>query len=109
MKKKDEEKRMEAHHQMLLSRIIASADGEAGLLHEITKPSAGRGGMQIQKEEWLLEKAARVNKAMTGVECDGFHAKSCSGFDKRKRRRSGGILGAVWEMAAEKLAQHCFS
>ena len=51
MKKKDEEKRMEAHHQMLLSRIIASAHGEAGLLQEITKPSAGRGGMQNQKEE----------------------------------------------------------
>ena len=87
MKKKDEEKRMEADHQKLVSRMIASDDGGArlaaqdhetdslerrsaeseggrrrcqgvrsaeggtGLLHEITKPTAWRGGVQILKEE----------------------------------------------------------
>ena len=51
MKKKDEEKRMEADREKFVNRMIASADGEAGLLHKITKPTALRGGMQILKEE----------------------------------------------------------
>ena len=51
MKKKDEEKRMELEHQKLVSSMIKSAEGGTGLLHNITKPTAGRGGVQILKEE----------------------------------------------------------
>ena len=51
MKKKDEEKRIEAEHQKLVSRMIASADGGASLLHKITKPITWREKMQILKEE----------------------------------------------------------
>ena len=48
---KDEEKSMEAEHQTFVSRMTASADGGASLLHKITKPTAWRGGVQILKEE----------------------------------------------------------
>ena len=34
-----------------MGRMMASADGSTGLLHEITKPSEWRAGMQILKEE----------------------------------------------------------
>ena len=34
MKKKDEEKRMERERQKLVSRMLARADGGAGLLHK---------------------------------------------------------------------------
>ena len=47
MKKKDEEKRRLEEHQKLVSRMIASADGGAGLLHKITKPTAWRRGVQV--------------------------------------------------------------
>ena len=104
--------------------MIKSAEGSAGLLHEITRPTMWRRGVQIlEKEEedarlldrceakrkekskhWQcneeiqnlqdkqrneelkkceealprlkegdLEKASRLHKGKTGVECDGFH------------------------------------
>ena len=43
VKKKDEEKRMEVEHQKIVSRMIDSAQGGAGLLHKITEPTARRG------------------------------------------------------------------
>ena len=42
---------MKVEHQKLVSRMIRSADGGAGLLRQITKPTAWRGGVQILKEE----------------------------------------------------------
>ena len=43
---------MEERHQRKVAQVIESAEGSAGLLHKITKPTAWRGGAQIlQKEE----------------------------------------------------------
>ena len=51
MKKKDEEKRMETEHQKLGNRMIASADGGAGLKHKIAKSTPWRRWVQMVKEE----------------------------------------------------------
>ena len=48
---------MEELHQQRVSQMIKSAEGSAGLLHEITKPTAWRGGAQMLKKE---EKDARL-------------------------------------------------
>ena len=43
---------MEERHQRKVAQVIESAEGSAGLLHKITKPTARRGGAQIlQKKE----------------------------------------------------------
>ena len=39
MKKKDEKKKMEEVHQHKMEQMIESAEGSAGLLHEISKPT----------------------------------------------------------------------
>ena len=51
MKKKDEEKKMKEMHQQKVTQMMKSAEGSAGLLHKITKPTAWRGGAQILKKE----------------------------------------------------------
>ena len=51
MKKKDERRKMEELHQPRVNQMIKSAEGSAGFLHEITKPTAKRGGAQILKKE----------------------------------------------------------
>ena len=48
---------MEELNQQRVKQIIKSAEGSAGLLHKITKPTAWRGGAQILKKE---EKDARL-------------------------------------------------
>ena len=50
MKKKDEGQK-EEEHQKLVRRMIASAEGGAGWLHRISKPTVWRGGIQILREE----------------------------------------------------------
>ena len=42
MKKKDEVKKLEEVHQRKVSQMIRSADGSAGLLHGMTRPTAWR-------------------------------------------------------------------
>ena len=42
---------MEEMHQHKVAQMIASAEGSAGLLHNISKPTAWRGGAQILKKE----------------------------------------------------------
>ena len=42
MNKRDDVKRMEVEHPKTVSRMIKSADGSAGLLHNITKPTVER-------------------------------------------------------------------
>ena len=42
---------MEDMHQQRVNQMIKNAEGNAGLLHKITKPTAGRGGAQISKKE----------------------------------------------------------
>ena len=38
-------------HQLKVNQMIKSADGSAGLLHKITKPTAWRGVQILKKEE----------------------------------------------------------
>ena len=105
MKKKGGEGKMEEMHQRKVEKMIKSAEGSAGLLHNITKPAMWRGGIQILKQEeedarlldrceakrkeWVkhwqcdeeiqnmgdLEKSSRMYKAKTGVGSDGFQPK----------------------------------
>ena len=49
--KEDEKKKMKEMHQQKVTQMIKSAEGSAGLLHKITKPTAWRGGAQILKKE----------------------------------------------------------
>ena len=51
MKKKDEKGKMERMHQRKVEKMIKSAEGRAGLLHKITKPTMRRRGGQILKKE----------------------------------------------------------
>ena len=53
MKKKDEKGKMEEMHQKKVEQMIKRAEGSAGLLHNITKPTPWRRGAQIleKKEE----------------------------------------------------------
>ena len=56
--RKDEKEKMEEMHQRKVEQMIMSAEGGAGLLHKITKPTMWRGGVQILKEE---EEDARLS------------------------------------------------
>ena len=51
MKKNDEQEKMEEMNQQKVNQMIKSAEGSAGLLHKITKPTAWRGGTQIPEKE----------------------------------------------------------
>ena len=51
MKKEDKKRKMEELHQQRVNQMIKSAEGSAGLLHKLTKPTAWRGGAQILKKE----------------------------------------------------------
>ena len=51
MKRECEQKKAEEVHQQKVSQMIKSAEGDAGLLHKITKPTAWRGGAQILEKE----------------------------------------------------------
>ena len=46
-----EEKWKEEQHQKLVSCMIPAAEGGAGLLHEITKPTAWRGVVPVLQED----------------------------------------------------------
>ena len=68
MKKEDEKEKMEVVHQRKVEKMIKSAEGSAGLLHKITKPTMWRGLVQIlEKEEEdakLLERCEAKRKRM---------------------------------------------
>ena len=51
MKKKDEKKKMEEMQQQKVEQMIKSAQGSAGFLHRITKPTPRRAGAQISEKE----------------------------------------------------------
>ena len=51
MKKRDEKGKVEELYQHKVAQMIKSAEGSAGLLHKITKPTAWRGETQILKKE----------------------------------------------------------
>ena len=48
---KNEKEKMEEMHQRKVEKMIESAEGSAGLLHKITKPTPWRRGVQILKKE----------------------------------------------------------
>ena len=60
MKKEDERRKMEEMHQERVNQMIRSAEGSAGLLHKITKPTAWRGGAQISKKKKKKEEDVRL-------------------------------------------------
>ena len=68
MKKEDEKRKMEELHQQRVNKMIKSAEGSAGLLHKLTKPTAWRGGAQILKKE---EEDARLLDSRTWRTCLG--------------------------------------
>ena len=49
--KKDEKEKMEEMHQHKVAQMIKSAEGSAGLLHKISKPTAWWRGVQILANE----------------------------------------------------------
>ena len=49
--KKTKKEKMEEMHQRKVEKMIKSAEGSAGLLHKIKKPTLWRGGVQTLKEE----------------------------------------------------------
>ena len=51
MKKKDDKDKMEEMHQEKESQMNKIAEGSAGLLHKITKPTTWRRGALILKKE----------------------------------------------------------
>ena len=51
MKKKDDKAKMGEMHQHKVARMIKSAEGSAGLLHKITKPTPWRREAQILEKE----------------------------------------------------------
>ena len=51
MKKEDEKQKKVEMHQQQVTQMIKSAEGSAGLLHKITKPTAWRGRAPILKNE----------------------------------------------------------
>ena len=51
MKKKDEKEKMEEMHQPKVAQMIKIAEGSAGLLHKISKPTAWKKGAQILVNE----------------------------------------------------------
>ena len=75
MKRKDEKEKMEGMHQRKVENMIQSAEGSAGLLHKITKPTMCREGVQIlEKEEddaRLLDRCeAKRKEWSTHWQCD---------------------------------------
>ena len=51
MNKKDEKEKTEEMHQHRVAQMIKSAEGSAGLLHKITKPTPWRRAAQILEKE----------------------------------------------------------
>ena len=47
----EEDEKMEETHRRKVEKMIKSAEGSAGLLHKITKPTMWRRGVQILKKE----------------------------------------------------------
>ena len=71
MKKRDEKGKMEELHQHKVALMIKSAVGCAGLLHEIAKLAAWRGGTQILKKEgedaMLLDRSEAKEERMVNT------------------------------------------
>ena len=51
MRKEDKKRKMEELHQQMVNQMIKSAEGSAGLLHKLTKPTAWRGAQILKREE----------------------------------------------------------
>ena len=75
MKRKDEKEKMEEVHPHKVAQMIKSAEGSAGLVHKISKPTAWSRGAQIlvneEEDARLLDRceAKRKEWAKHGAEC----------------------------------------
>ena len=74
-KKRDEKEKMEDMHHHKVAQMIKSAEGSAGLLHKITKPTPLRGGAQIlekdEEDARLLDRCeAKMKEWAKHWQCD---------------------------------------
>ena len=72
---------MEEMHQQKVKQMIKSAEGSAGLLHHVTKPTPWRGGAQIlekaEEDARLLDRCeAKRKKWSLHWQCDEDVQKS---------------------------------
>ena len=107
MKKKNEKGKMEEMHQRKVENMIKSAEGSAGFLHTITKPTMWRGGVQIPKkeeDERLLDRCEAKRKEwakhwqcdeeiqnMQSKPCRNDELKECEEVEIERRRFGKGI------------------
>ena len=75
MKKKDEKVKMVEMHQHKVAQMIKSVEESAGLLHNLSKPTAWRGGAQIlvneEEDATLLDRCkAKWNEWAKHWQCD---------------------------------------
>ena len=73
-KMKNEKGKMEEMHQQKVAQMIKSAEGSAGVLDKITKPTAWRGVTQILKKE---EEDARLLDGCEAKRKDGAKHWQC--------------------------------
>ena len=68
MKKKDEKEKMKEMQQHKVAQMVKSAEGSAGLLRKISKPTAWRGGVRIlvneEEDAKLLDRCEAKRKEM---------------------------------------------
>ena len=81
VKKQDDDRRKE-DHQKPVSRMVASAEGGAGLVHKITRPTAWRRGGQV------LEEVERDVRPLKGCEekSTGSATRKCKIWRTRRGR-----------------------
>ena len=102
---------MEERHQHKVAQMIKSAEGSAGLLHKITKPTAWRGGAQIlvneEEDARLMDRCEAKRKEWAKRwRCDEEVQNASTRLNKRNARRNRGVFrqgGAEWKVAATSM------
>ena len=72
---------MEEMHQREVEKMIESAEGSAGLLHKITKPTMWRGGGGVQ----ILEKEEEDVRLLDRCEAKEKHGQNIGNAMRRYR------------------------
>ena len=78
---------MKEMHQRKASQMTKNANGSAGLLHKITKPTTWSGGVQIQKKRKKMPSrwtAQRFGSALCFLQCS-----ACNQVSSAPRSRRG--------------------
>ena len=111
MKKKDEKEKMEEMHQHKVAQMIKGAEGSAGLLHKIFKPTAWRGGMQIlvkeEEDARLLDRceAKRKEWAKHWLRDEEVHNVEEKQWSNKELRRLEEALPRLTECHLEKVSR----